>query len=77
MKRQLLALVTDARQFTALQMLASSIDVSASFPRRVFALEFNAFLMDFEWLIERRAVDLMKMLMKVAGLPELPVLINI
>jgi hypothetical protein len=76
-KRQRLTLVADARQFTALQMLASSIDVSASFPRRVFALEFNAFLMDFEWLIERRAVDLMKMLMKVAGLPELPVLINI
>ena len=74
MKRQRLTLVADARQFTALQMLASSIDVSASFPRRVFALEFNAFLMDFEWLIERRAVDLMKILIKVGGPPALPAL---
>jgi hypothetical protein len=67
--------VTDARQFTALQMLASSIDVSGNIPRRVFAPEFNdVFVMDFAWLIDRGAVDLMKMLIRVAGPPELPVL---
>jgi hypothetical protein len=67
--------VADARQFTVLQMLASSIDISANIPRRVFAPEFDdVFVMDLAWLIDRRAVDLMKMLMKVAGPPELPVL---
>jgi hypothetical protein len=60
--------MADARQFTALQMLASGIDVSVSIPRRVFAPEFNdVFVMDFAWLIDRRAVDLMKMLIRVAG----------
>jgi hypothetical protein len=70
--------VADARQFTALQMLANSIDVSANIPRRVFAPEFDdVFVMDFAWLIDRRAVDLRKMLVRVAGPPEVPVLINI
>jgi hypothetical protein len=56
--------VADARQFTALQMLASSIDVSANIPRRVFAPKVDdVFVMDFAWLIDRRAADLMKMLM--------------
>jgi hypothetical protein len=72
---QVLGGKVDARQFTALQMLASSIDVSVSIPRRVFAPEFNdVFVMDFAWLIDRRAVDLMKMLIRVAGPPEVPVL---
>jgi hypothetical protein len=30
--------------------------------------------MDFAWLIDRRAVDLMKMLIRVAGPPEVPAL---
>jgi hypothetical protein len=56
-------------------MPASSIDVSPNIPRRVFAPEFNdVFVMDFAWLIDRRAVDLMKMLIRVAGPPEVPVL---
>jgi len=32
------------------------------------------FAIGFAWLIDRRADDLMKMLIKVAGLPDLPVL---
>jgi hypothetical protein len=56
-------------------MLASSIDVSPNIPRRVFAPEFDdGFVMGFAWWIDRRDVDLMKMLIKVAGPPELPVL---
>jgi hypothetical protein len=41
-------------------MLASSLDVSANIPRRVFAAEFDdVFVMDFAWLVDRRAADLL------------------
>jgi hypothetical protein len=41
----------------------------------VFAPELNdVFVMDFAWLPDRRAVDLMKILIKVGGPPALPAL---
>ena len=62
--------MADARQFAALQMLTNSIGASTNIQRRMFAREFNdVFVLDFAWLIDRRAVDLMKMLVSYGRRP--------
>lgn len=62
-------LVPKGRYIDAVQALARSvIDLSVNIPQRVFAADFeDVFVMDFEWLVDRRAIGLVKMLMTYEG----------